>query len=300
MAIEVLQGPLLSQKTTLRLGGRAIAEVVVKKKDDLADLPEVLKKLGGNPLVMGRGSNILAKSGDLPLTLIKMNFADAPIILGQQKQNSPGVLLEVSSCTPLPKLLKFCADNGLTGLQGLSGIPGQLGGAIAMNAGSYGQEIGDVLESITLFVPGQGITTLNKGEFTPSYRNFDFKGKEKAEYYLVLSARLSMNKAEPEQIKREMLEFKKIKAATQPLQAFSAGCAFCNPGPGLSAGKILDDLGFKGKSLGGMMFSDMHANFLVNSGHGDSTEALELLDMAKEKVLAETGLALKLEIMVCP
>ncbi len=300
MAIELLQGPLLSQKTTLRLGGRAIAEVVVKKKDDLAELPEVLKKLGGRPLVMGRGSNILAKSGDLPLTLIKMDFADAPIILGQQEQNYPGTLLEVWACTPLPKLLKFCADNGLTGLQGLSGIPGQLGGAIAMNAGSYGQEIGDVLESITLFVPGQGLITLNKGEFTSSYRNFDFKGKEKVEYYLIISARLGMNKAEPEQIKRDMLEFKKIKAATQPLQAFSAGCAFCNPGPGLSAGKILDDLGFKGKSLGGMMFSDMHANFLVNTGHGDSTEALELLDMAKEKVLAETGLALKLEIMVCP
>ena len=300
MTIELLQGPLLSQRTTLRLGGRAIAEVVVRKKDDLLELPEVLKKLGGQPLVMGRGSNILAKSGELPLSLIKMDFADPPVILEQEEQNAQCALVDVWACTPLPKLLSFCANNGLTGLQGLSGIPGQLGGAIAMNAGSYGQEIGDVLESITLFVPGQGIITLIKGEFQPSYRSFDFKGKANAEYFLILSARLRMNKAEPNEIKNAMLEFKKIKAATQPLQAFSAGCAFCNPGPEISAGKILDQLGFKGKSLGGMMFSDMHANFLVNTGQGDSTQALELLSMAKEKVFAETGLALKLEIMVYP
>ncbi len=306
MPIELLQGPLLSQRTTLRLGGRAIAEVVVKRKDDLAELPEVLKKLGGQPLVMGRGSNILAKSGELNLTLIKMDFAEPPVVIGEAGQaamagqDSQGVFLEVWGNTPLPKLLKFCAEHGLTGLQGLSGIPGQVGGAIAMNAGSYGQEIGDVLESITLFVPGQGIITLNKGDFVTSYRSFYFKGKEKAEYYLILSARLCMGKDKPEQIKLAMQEFKKIKAATQPLNAFSAGCAFCNPEPGISAGKILDELGFKGKSLGGMMFSDMHANFLVNTGQGDSAQALELLHMAKEKVLAERGLALKLEIMVYP
>lgn len=300
MPIELLHGPLLSQKTTLRLGGRAIAEVVLNNKEDLAELPEVLQKLGGQPLVLGRGSNILAKDGDLPLTLIKMDFNEPPVLLEQEGQNAEGALVEVWANTPLPKLLSFCANNGLAGLQGLSGIPGQVGGAIAMNAGSYGQEIGDVLESITLFIPGQGVVTLNKGEFEAAYRSFNFKCKAKAAYYIILSACLRMKKANPAEIKLAMLEFKKIKAATQPLQAFSAGCAFCNPSPGLSTGKILDELGFKGKMLGGMMFSDVHANFLVNIGQGNSSQALELLDVAKEKVLAETGLALKLEIMVYP
>ncbi len=297
MAIEILEGPLLSQKTTLRLGGRAIAEVVLKNEKDFAELPEVLKKLGGKPVVIGWGSNILACDGDLPLTLVRMDFTEPPAIIEQQGQE---VSVQVSAFTPLAGLLNFCAQHGFGGLEGLSGIPGQIGGAIAMNAGSYGQEIGNVLESVTIFVPGQGIKTLAKGEFDPSYRKFAFAGSQQLDYWVVLKAHLRLRVVEPENLRLAMLAFKKRKAATQPLQAFSAGCAFCNPGPELSAGKILDELGFKGRSLGGMMFSDLHANFLVNTGQGSSAEALELLDLAKQVALKEKGLALKLEIKVYP
>ena len=133
---EVMR-PSLAERTTLRLGGTAIAELVLEDAADLAALPERLRALGGSPLILGAGSNILARDGDLPLVLLRPRFMRGPEIAGEKDGK---ILVRVGAGVPLPRLLRFCAGQGLSGLEGLVGIPGSVGGAVAMNAGSFGTE----------------------------------------------------------------------------------------------------------------------------------------------------------------
>ena len=149
MALEILKGPFLNKRTTLRLGGQALAELVLKSEDDFDELPDILRKLGGIPLVLGLGSNILAKEGNLPLVIINPAFAKTPAII---KHGDNFDIISVDSSTPMPSLLNFCVKHGLSGLEGLAGIPGTVGGAIAMNAGSYGDEIGERLQTVTAYI----------------------------------------------------------------------------------------------------------------------------------------------------
>ena len=129
--------PSLAERTTLRLGGTAIAELILEDAADLAALPERLRALGGSPLILGAGSNILARDGELPLVLLRPRFMRGPEIAGGKDGK---ILVRVGAGVPLPRLLRFCAGHGLSGLEGLVGIPGSVGGAVAMNAGSFGTE----------------------------------------------------------------------------------------------------------------------------------------------------------------
>ena len=162
MAIELLEGPWLKKRTTLRLGGKAIAEVVLRAREDLDELPSLLARLGGAPLVLGRGSNILAKDNDLPLLVVTPAFNKPCEIVAQDESS---VLLDVQGYTALPALLKNLAERGLSGLEGLSGIPGTVGGAIAMNAGSYGNQFGECMEELEVFSPENGLRSLGKKDF---------------------------------------------------------------------------------------------------------------------------------------
>ena len=125
--------PSLAERTTLRLGGTAIAELVLEDAADLAALSGRLRALGGSPLILGAGSNILARDGDLPLVLVRPRFMQGPDIVGEKDGK---ILVRVGAGVPLPRLLRFCVAQGLSGLEGLVGIPGSVGGAVAMNAGS--------------------------------------------------------------------------------------------------------------------------------------------------------------------
>ena len=132
-----MPAPFLAPRTTLRVGGTAIAELILERSEDLYLLPDRLKVLGGTPLVLGAGSNILAQDGELPLVLIRPFFSDGPVIVGEHEGK---VLVRAGAGVPMARLLRFCAVNGLSGLEGLVGIPGSVGGAVAMNAGSHGTE----------------------------------------------------------------------------------------------------------------------------------------------------------------
>lgn len=297
MAIELLEGPWLKKRTTLRLGGKAIAEVVLHAREDFDELPPLLARLGGAPLVLGRGSNILAKDGELPLVIITPAFNKPCEVVAEDEDSA---LLKVQSYTALPFLLSYLAANGLSGLEGLSGIPGTVGGAIAMNAGSYGDQFGQCIEELEVFSPENGLQNLGKSDFKSEYRHFSFAGMSKSSYYIFVSATLRLLKGNSRQIQERMQACLQQKKATQPLAEFSAGCAFCNPADGVSAGVLLDRCGFKGKTIGEIKFSEIHANFLVNKGNGNSEDALSLIQCAKESVYKEFGYNLKLEIKVYP
>lgn len=290
---EILH-PKLSERTSIRLGGTALVELAPESEDDILRLPERVGQIGGEPFILGAGSNILAQDGELPLVLIRPDFMQGPEIVGERD----GLVLVRAGCAvPMPRLLRFCEQNGLSGLEGLVGIPGTVGGAVAMNAGSFGTQTCGNLHSCKCLVDG-AIQVVERKDLHYGYRTL--KIFEKKSKYLVLEATFGLTRAERGGIHSRMTFNFFEKKSRQPVCAKSAGCVFKNPAQGVSAGRLLDEAGFKGKSCGGMAFSQMHANFLINEGNGTAGAALSLIAEARETVYRRTGHRLELEVRVVP
>ncbi|MDD6181410.1 MAG: UDP-N-acetylmuramate dehydrogenase [Desulfovibrionaceae bacterium] len=293
--LEILQSPSLAEKTTLRIGGRAIAEVVARSGKACEALPETLRRLGGVPHVMGAGSNILARDGELPIVLVRPAVRDMPEVVGEAAGKT---LVHAGAGVRMPRLLGFCAEHGLSGLEGLCGIPGTVGGAVAMNAGSYGCETCAAVHSVEIFELKQGFMTLAAREIKYGYRHIAVPGN--INEFIILGVTFGLTPAERGGIKKLMAFNFLKKKSTQPVAAHSAGCVFKNPEGGLSAGRLLDQAGLKGKRCGGMAFSHIHANFLVNEGGGSAAAAFDLIAQARESVSRRFGINLELEVRVAP
>lgn len=291
MALKVLPGPRFSERTTLRLGGRAQAEVHLEHPDDAEDLAQELARHAARPFVLGWGSNLLAVDAELDIAVVSLQAEGAP----QEIERSEACVVRVPGGLMLPKVVYWAVRQGLSGLEGLAGIPGTVGGAVAMNAGSYGRETAELLRRVRIWDAVSGLRWISPGEWTAGYRTFTPSGI--AAPWLVLEAELALMPAEPEAVRAAVDDVLAKKKATQPISAATCGCVFKNPA-GQSAGLMLDRLGFKGKTLGGMGFSAMHANFLVNEGRGTATAALELISKAREAVRSEFGVELELEVKV--
>ena len=289
-----MPAPFLAPRTTLRIGGTAIAELVLERHEDLYLLSDKLKALGGKPLVLGAGSNILAHDGELPLVLIRPFFNDGPQIVGEHEGK---ILVRAGAGVPMARLLRFCAVNGLSGLEGLVGIPGSVGGAVAMNAGSHGTETCKNTYSIQVFADNT-IQRINEDALQYGYRTLRINGKKND--FIVLEATFGLTVGERDGICNCMRHNFFKKKSKQPVTAWSAGCVFKNPTPEMSAGRLLDEAGFKGRKLGGMAFSSLHANFLINEGKGSATAALALLQEARDAVRQRFGIELEPEVRIVP
>lgn len=282
--------PSLAARTTIRLGGQAICELCPESVAELPRMEEELASLGGRPYVIGCGSNLLADDGDLPFVLINLKYLRQIEIL---EQDSRAVLLKAQAGSRLGSLLRFCMANGFSGLEGLIGIPGSVGGACAMNAGSFGCCIGDCLESLEVWSEGK-LSQIPKQAIKTGYRSIII------ENFPILPLIVSANFALTRSLKSVMFKVMNQdiiqKKSRQPVTAWSAGCAFKNPSHHAPAGKLLEEAGFRGKELGGMAFSEMHANFLINRGSGSARAAHELLHLAQTEIHGRTGVRLEPEI----
>ena len=292
MTLELIGNPSLSDLTTLGLGSTAAVMAVVRSE---ADLDELTEFLGSNPLVpfvIGNGSNILAPDRPLDMALIRLDLCNGPDRVEQQGDR---LLVRVDAGRRLPGLLGWAQKAGLTGLEGLTGIPGTVGGAVAMNAGSYGTQFGDHIARVQLWTPETGLIWVDADQCRFGYRSFSTDacpGK-----CLVWAVELSLEISTPKAVRKGMRSTYEKKKQTQPVTARSAGCVFKNP-DGQSAGKLMDQAGLKGARLGGMSFSEIHANFLVNLGAGTSSEAMELLELARSMVLEKFQITLETEVII--
>lgn len=298
--LHITPSPLLSERTTMRLGGPALAEVSFTEAVDAFKLGKVLADFadqGGQPLVLGAGSNILAADGPLPLVLLRPRMTQGPFIHENEGERA---LVRVGAGVRLPRLLGQCAKWGLGGLQGLCGIPGTVGGAVAMNAGSFGCETGPLVHSLRVYTPSLGVVDIAADHISHSYRSLRIAGLD--EWYLILQVIFGLTRTPRNVITESMRHNFFKKKSTQPVSAWSAGCVFKNPTPQQPAGMLLDQAGFRGRRLGGMAFSEVHANFLVNEGKGSATAALELMAQARDTVLDRFGVRLEPEVRVltCP
>lgn len=309
--MKILSGPLLKDRTTLRLGGQALAEVFLESPADFESLNDKLESLGGRPFVLGMGSNILAMDGILDIVLVRLPNKNS--LYGHEallEDHQDEVLVRVGAGCKLNKLLGFLRRHNLGGLAELSGVPGTVGGAVAGNAGSWGVSIGDYLRRVRVYKPDSGFQWLDKENWHVGYRHFallnfsDAPPKDcnlperKAEDFWILSeVELGLKRGAPAEITRIGREKARLKALAQPIREATAGCVFKNPSA-QSAGHLLEAVGFKGRRLGDMEFSSLHANFLVNKGSGSSKEAFELIELAREAVKKRFAIDLQMEVKV--
>jgi UDP-N-acetylmuramate dehydrogenase len=275
----------LSRYTTIGIGGPAKIMAVPKNRDELWELIEYAEIEGLPIFVLGGGSDTLFPDEGFPGLVVRMGSFNHFEVKGNIVSVGPGLLLS--------RLLNLLQEAGLSGLEPLVGIPGEVGGAIAKNAGSFGREIQDVLERVTILTWDGETVELPAKELCLGYRS-----SRVGEMGVIVEAKFSFKEGDPEKIREEMERHLEKRKSIHPVGVRTSGCVFKNPPDAPPAGKLLEMAGFKGKGLGGLKFSEVHANFMVNEGKGTAKEALELINMAKEKVYELFKVELEEEIVI--
>ena len=281
----VMFGEPMANHTSLGIGGRA--EIFARPSDDEA-LMRLLEYASGMPVfLIGGGTNLLVPDGDIKALVIStedMKGIKTEVPAG-------GTVISVAAGEPLKKVLAYCMQNGLTGLEPLAGIPGSIGGAVAGNAGANGLQIGAAVRS-ALVVDFSGGGTAK----TISRENLGFRYRGSSAGGLITNVELALEKGESQEIKKLMIKNFDMKKKTQPLASRSAGCVFKNPEGKNSAGRLIEEAGLKGVRVGDIEVSRVHANFFINTGKGTAADFAGLMDKVRGEVLRRSGVALEPEI----
>jgi UDP-N-acetylmuramate dehydrogenase len=285
LGVRAERGRRFAELTSLRVGGAVDWVLSPGTEEQAAALVHELeqREVAWRPL--GSGSNVLADDGAHHYAIVSLKELKAdPIFEGDR--------VSVSAGYSLPRLCIDSARHGLSGIEGLNGIPGTVGGALWMNAGAYGQEIGTVVETVRVARDGR-VVEIPGGEVSWNYRHTSFREGE-----LLLGATLLLQKGDPETIAARMEAAKSQRMATQPHGARSAGCFFKNaPASPSGTGKMIDDLGMKGTRRGGAIVSPKHANFIVTEGDNARAEdALALAEEIRQRIKHEHGIDLEYEV----
>ncbi|MCD6451821.1 MAG: UDP-N-acetylmuramate dehydrogenase [Acidobacteria bacterium] len=284
LEVEFIPEPLLSRYTTLGVGG-VTPYLFFPEERNLTPLLTTLFNEGIPYRVMGLGSNLVVSDSGVAEVVVTLRRVSSPIKVR-------GSIVSVGGGFPLSKLAKRVGELGLSGLEPLSGIPGSVGGAIKMNAGSFGMEIGSLVEKVVLFSPSSGLREVSREELSFSYR-----GSGVSQGEIVLAVELRLTPEEPALVIKRLREFRRRRELTQPIGERSAGCIFKNP-EGASAGRLIDEAGLKGMRRGGAVISTKHANFIINEGGATASDVFALIDKMKEEVLRLFGIELEEEVEV--
>ena len=274
----------MSKHTTYRVGGKVIAMVYPKNVKCLIILLDYLRNNNILYKIVGNGSNLLFSDDDYDGVIVRLNQFDKLNWISPTK-------LRVGAGYSLTKLSLLTAKKGLTGLEFASGIPGTVGGAVYMNAGAYKSDMGYIVESVKVLTPELKIINLENREMNFHYRSSFLQSHPG---YICLEVVIKLAKGKKEAIEEVIRERRARRMESQPLEYPSAGSVFRNP-EGNYAGKLVEDVGLKGKTYGGAMISDKHANFVINYTNAKSSDIKHLIDEAHDKVLKEYGIDLKVE-----
>lgn len=258
----------LAQYTTLRIGGKC-AMVTFPCEENIRELMEVIKNEGIPYYVIGGGSNLLISDRGYKGVIINTKKMDSASL--------NGFIFTVGAGMMLGRALVFLGKRNLSGMEGLAGIPGTVGGAVFGNAGSFGYEIKDCLEEIDVIDEYFRIKSLKKSEI-----NFHYRSSGLPENFIIKTVKFVL-KEKKEDIFSKMKEFLVKKRTTQPIKEHSAGCVFKNP-EGTSAGLLIDKAGLKGTRVGDIAVSSIHANYFINTGNGKATDFLKLMDIVRDRV----------------
>ena len=285
-ASNVLENEPMSRHTTFRTGGPASLFIRPENKDQLVEVIALIKKLGTEFFVLGNGSNLLISDegfDGVVISLSKMNDIHL--------EGDNDIYAEAGAMNS--QIAAFARDNGLKNFEFAAGIPGTIGGAMIMNAGAYGGEMKLVTRSVTVLSPEGEIMVLDNASMEFGYRSSAIKGRG----YIVISVLLSLEKGDKETITQNMQELAAKRREKQPLEFPSAGSTFKRP-EGYFAGKLIEDAGLRGFSVGDAAVSEKHCGFVINKGNATSAEVYELICEVRKRVYENSGVTLEPEVIM--
>jgi UDP-N-acetylmuramate dehydrogenase len=285
----LLQAPL-SRHTSLRVGGCADMMIYPANHQEVRTIIRFCTSRAIHRFVIGAGTNLLVRDGGIRGVVIKLTRSFRKITMVRTDGDQP--MIQAEAGASLRRLLTACLDQELAGLEFVSGIPGSVGGAWAMNAGAQGAEMGDVTEALTLLTP-QGEIEEKKRPGLP----FGYRSLRLAPGTIILKGLLRVRRGTRNSIAKTVETINRRRWRTQPWDLPSAGSVFKNP-PGDAAGRLIEKAGLKGRREGGAQISEKHANFIVNRGGATAQDILTLMDVMQKSVLEATGIRLEPELQV--
>ena len=280
----------MSAHTSLKTGGPVEIMAFPEDPVSLKNILLAAEKENIPVFVFGAGTNLLAGDGKIEGIAVSLREFRSIELTRETKENN--AVLYVGAGVPLALLVNLARKNGYSGIEALAGIPGHIGGAVYMNAGSFGAEIRDVVVSVAIMNMHGEISVLEKDKLCFSYRSANLP-----EGSVILSANFILKKDDPAEVEKRTREFLEKKKAAQPLGEFSAGCVFKNPA-GHAAGRLIDAAGCKGMRAGDMEVSAMHANYFINKGKATCRDFIELMETVKAKVREHSGIELEPEVKI--
>ncbi len=275
----------LAQLTYLGIGGTTDLLRIGRHEA----IPGLVNLLDGNGIphkFLGGGSNLLVVDEELPFVVMQLAKPELEVVV-------EGNIASLDAAADLGRMVTFCAKRNLGGLEGLIGVPGTVGGALRMNAGAYGTQIGSYVREAKVYRASERkIEILKWDEISFEYRHTSFGPND-----MMLSVKLELPTKPYEEIIKGIRICNEKRRSSQPLGQKSAGCIFKNP-PGASAGRMIDELGLKGYSVGDAQVSERHANFFINAGQASAADMLSLMANVRERVRAAYGVNLENEVVV--
>ena len=281
---SILTDEPMSRHTTFRVGGPADFFVTPNAKDEVRDVIRICKEAGMPYYIIGNGSNLLVSDAGYRGVIVQ-------IYKEMNEVKVEGDLVKAQAGALLSGIAAKALGAELSGFEFASGIPGTIGGACVMNAGAYGGEMKDVLESVTVLTGEGKIIELGRNELELGYRTSVIAKKG----YIVLGAVLKLERGDGEKIKTYMDELKEKRVTKQPLEYPSAGSTFKRP-EGYFAGKLIEDAGLRGFQVGGAQVSEKHCGFVINRDHATAADIMELMRQVQIRVKENSGVDLEPEV----
>ena len=280
----LLQEPM-SRHTTFRVGGEARCFIRIKSKEQLLKLAPYLQATGQDYFILGNGSNLLVGDQGYSGFVVKLESSMGEVrVMGSR--------ISVPAGMPLSKAAGTARDHGLSGLEFASGIPGTVGGGVVMNAGAYGGELKQVVESVEVMGREGEILVLDNETMEFGYRTSVIKNRP----FVVLEVTMKLQQGSPEEITARMEELAAMRRAKQPLEYPSAGSAFKRP-EGYYAGKLIMEAGLKGFCIGGAQVSEKHCGFIVNTGNATAADIKKVMEEVQLRVKERFGVRLEREVI---
>ena len=271
--------------TSMKVGGSADCLFFPKDVDELRKVIRFARRKKIPFLILGKGTNLVVRDKGVRGWVINLTQ-------GMEKIKIDGEVVEAEAGLSLQRLVQSSIQKGLTGLEPFSGIPGTVGGGLAMNAGAWGAELKDVLLSMTLMKEDGEIV-----ERPRSKLRFSYRGLVLPPSWIILKGRFQLKKGKKEEIFERVKSYSEMRKRRQPLDYPSAGSIFKNPKEG-PAGKWIEEAGLKGFRIGKAMVSERHANFIINLGKAKAEEVIRLMEFVEKKIYEEKGISLEREVKV--
>ena len=283
--VQILVNEPMAKHTTMRVGGPADVLFLPDSIEEVAKALAWAGELGVPALLMGNGSNLIVRDGGVRGLVISLGERFSRIrVQGEELTAQAGASLK--------RVAAAAQEAGLSGLEFAAGIPGTLGGGVAMNAGAYGGQVSDVLVDAQVLLDGEA-ATLTRAEMEMGYRSTVPLKRGLP----VLSARFRLTRDDPEAIAERARRFNALRREKQPLSFPSAGSVFKRPA-GQFAGALIEAAGLKGLAVGGAQVSEKHAGFIINLGDATATDVLKLIAEVQRRVQAHAGVWLETEVRI--